>query len=184
LDDQSISMLPILLTPRLRLRPPQLADLEGIYALGSNPRVMQYITPGQVQNRSEARADLEKRIAVSLQGEFGYWVIEMRDTEAFVGWATLKPLDQTEDIEVGYRLLEEYWGRGIATEAANALLEYGFSDLDLAEIYAVTMPKNAASRRVLAKLGMQCEGTGTYYGVSCLCYRLDLQQWKTNLAGA
>ncbi|MCB0637717.1 MAG: GNAT family N-acetyltransferase [Lewinella sp.] len=171
-------MLPILLTSRLRLRPPRLSDLEGIYALGRNPRVMQYITPGSVQSRSEARADLQKRMAISQEGPYGYWVIEMRETAAFVGWATLKPLDQTEEIEVGYRLLEEYWGQGLATEAARALLDYGFQELGLTTVYGVTMPQNEASRRVLAKLGMRLQGLGTFYEVECTCYRLERTEWQ------
>lgn len=172
-------MLPTLETARLRLRAPQWSDLEAIYALGSSPQVMRYITPGRVQTREEARADLERRIAFSREeGPYGYWVMERRSDGAFVGWAALKPLDNTEEIEVGYRLLETYWGQGLATEAAACLLDYGFEELALPRIVAVTMPENEPSRRVMTKLGMRMEGVRVCYYTRCAYYVLQREDWQ------
>jgi RimJ/RimL family protein N-acetyltransferase len=60
--------------------------------------------------------------------------------------------------EIGYWTAKSYWGRGFCTEAATAVLEYGFTALSLNRIQASVLPRNPASRRVLEKLGMQCEG--------------------------
>lgn len=67
------------------------------------------------------------------------------------------------EIEVGYRLMKSAWGRGLATEGARAMLRYGFGERGLDRIVAVTHPDNAASQRVLRKLGLEYRGIGHYY---------------------
>ena len=83
---------------------------------------------------------------------------------AIIGWFCLKYAPKTVDIEVGYRLLAEVWGRGLATEGARALVRYGFDELGLDRIIGVTHPDNAASQRVLVKAGLDDAGWGNYYG--------------------
>ena len=164
-------MPPILLSRRLRLRPPKAEDLENIYRLGSSPQVMRFITSGRTQNREEAKEDLEKRMA-STADPLGFWIAEVKATGAFVGWMALKPLDGLEVVEVGYRFLEEFWGYGYATEGGYRILDYGFRTLNLDRIAAVAVEENRASIRVMEKLGMRFIRNGVFYGVRCVYYEI------------
>lgn len=165
-------MPPILLTPRLRLRPPRREDLEDIYRLGSSPQVMRFITPGRTQNREEARQDLEKRMATAAD-PLGYWITERKESRAFIGWMALKPLDNGPAIEIGYRFLEDYWGLGYATEGGQKILDYAFRTLKLEKVVAVAIEENRASTRVMEKIGMRYQGRGRYYGTDCVCYEIS-----------
>jgi len=156
-------MPPILLTQRLRLRPPLPTDLENIYRLGSSARVRRYITPGKTQSRQEAKADLEKRLA-TVNDPLGYWIVEEKNTAAFIGWMALKQLPDSPDIEIGYRFLEEFWGKGYATEGGFKVLDYAFRKLELEE--------NRASTRVMEKLGMCFVGYDHFYNTDCVYYEL------------
>ncbi len=171
-------MLPNLHTKRLVLRRPHLGDEESIYRLGSNPRVMQYITPGKTQTREQAKQDLTKRIAISANQPYGYWLVETKETTEFVGWVALKPLDQTTEMEVGYRFMEEMWGKGYATEAAMSVLQYGFLELGLDRIVGITLPENKRSARVLQKLGLSYEKTAVFYQTTCVYYALNRADWQ------
>lgn len=173
-------MIPVLETARLRLRPPHSDDLDAIYRLGANPKVMRYITQGATLSRMETMADLEKRIAAS-QFDLGYWITELRHTGKIIGWSALKPLDNTPEIEIGYRLLEEYWNRGYATEASRCLLYYGFQQLQLPRIVAIALEENRASTRVMEKIGLRYETRGTFYGVECVVYALNRKSYLSNV---
>ena len=165
-------MIPTFETARLRLRAPRPSDLDAIFRLGNNPNVMRYITNGVTQSRQEAKADLEKRIRSS-QGKMGYWIVELKSTREIIGWAALKQLDNTEEIEIGYRLLEEFWGRGYATESTRRLLAYGFLELKLERIVSIAMETNRASTRVMEKTGLKFEKRGIFYETKCVYYAID-----------
>ena len=83
--------------------------------------------------------------------------------DAFIGWFALKYAGRSTDVEVGYRLRHDQWGRGFATEGATALVQYGFHDLGLDRIIGVTHPDNVVSQRVLMKAGLADRGWGHYY---------------------
>jgi RimJ/RimL family protein N-acetyltransferase len=87
-----------------------------------------------------------------------------RDTGRYIGWFTLKYIPDTVEVEVGYRLLRNAWGRGFATEGARELVRYGFDDLGLHRIVGLTHRDNAASQRVLQKAGLRPAGWGRHYG--------------------
>ncbi len=151
-------------------------DLEDIYLLGSNPKVMQHINGGKAETREEAKANLEKRIRIS-KDVLGYWVTIAKDQNKTIGWMALKALEETQEIEIGYRFLEEAWGKGYATEGGSRLLEYGFLQLNLPRIVAVARVANKASTRVMEKLGMHYEKTGKFYGVMCAYYAINLDEY-------
>jgi ribosomal-protein-alanine N-acetyltransferase len=164
-------MPPTLHTQRLRLRPPRSTDLENIYRLGSSSRVMRYITPGRTQSRQEAKTDLKKRLA-TVNDPLGYWIAEEKHSKAFIGWMALKQLTDTPDIEIGYRFLEEFWGRGYATEGGFKILNYAFRTLELERVVAVAVEENRASIRVMEKLGMQFVRYDQFYNTECVYYEL------------
>ena len=155
---------PWLETLRLEFRDFVAADLDDLYRLDSDPRVMKYIADGKPASRIAVLQALARIIRYpALYPDLGVWRASRRDTGAFVGWFSLKYAGSSPDIEVGYRLLPQAWGQGFATEGARALVDYGFDDLDLDRIIGVTHPGNKASQRVLLKAGMADIGWGRYY---------------------
>lgn len=169
-------MPPILETQRLILRPPCWSDLEDAHRIGSNPRVMRYITPGEVQTMDDTREELSKRIRTT-DKPLGYWVIESRHDQSFIGWMALRHQVDSLDIEIGYRLDEAHWGKGYATEAARRVLWYAFSELGLERVVAVAMKENWPSRKVLDKLGMQFVQTRFVYGLNCAFYAIGQAEY-------
>jgi RimJ/RimL family protein N-acetyltransferase len=152
-------------TGRLILRRFTSDDVDRLAALDADPEVMRYIADG----RTRTRSDVEEGVArVLLNYEkypgLGVWIAAEKPGLDFAGWFALKYIPGTEEVEVGYRLRKSAWGRGLATEGALALLRYGFGARGLDRIVAVTHPANAASQRVLRKLGLEYRGVGRYYG--------------------
>jgi ribosomal-protein-alanine N-acetyltransferase len=170
-------MPPLLSTKRLILRPPRREDLTFIYLLGSSERVMRYITPGKTQSYEEARDELKNRMRAHKQ-KLGYWIVQTREHDEFVGWMALKPLEQSKEVEIGFRFLEPHWGRGFATEAGREVLEYAFRALTLPRVAAVVMEENHASRRVLEKLGLRPRARGLYYGLECLYFVIEAAEFE------
>ena len=94
-----------------------------------------------------------------------------------IGTAGLQPLEDSGEIEVGYSMIKEFWGRGIGTEAARGWLEYGFNVAGLERIVAVAMVGNAASRRIMEKLGMRFEKDEMHYDELCAYYGVSKQEF-------
>ena len=150
--------------PRLALRKFRADDVNDVYRLDSDPRVMRYVGDGSVRTREEVVAALARALAYyrNYPG-LGVWASEERAGDRFIGWFCLKYLPDAADIEVGYRLLPEAWGKGYATEGASTLVRYGFETLGLYRIVGVTHPENAASQRVLRKAGLRDAGWTRYW---------------------
>ncbi|AYA36207.1 N-acetyltransferase [Hymenobacter oligotrophus] len=165
-------MIPLPETPRLALRRISPADFEVYFRLNTDPHIMRYTGPPKSeevvrQYLANMAADYER------WPDMGRFLTVEKASENVVGLHLLKPLDQTEMIEVGYRLLPEYWGRGYATEMAQALVQYGFSELNLPQIVGVTLPANVASQHVLEKCGLRYQKQEFYYGFEQRFYAAD-----------
>ena len=152
-------------TGRMAMRRFRADDAQNLYRLDSDPRVMRYIGDGGVGTQASVAAALAR--AVDYYDRFpglGVWPAEERATGEFIGWFCLKYIPKTVEVEVGYRLLPEAWGRGFATEGARALVAGGFAVLGLYRIIGLAHPENLASQRVLQKAGLRDAGWGRYYG--------------------
>jgi RimJ/RimL family protein N-acetyltransferase len=165
-----------LATRRLRLRRLRRSDEPHLIALDSDPDVMRYVgSPAGVRPAAETAERARQRIAAD-HGRHGWWAIEGGDG-VFHGLGLLLPMPDGDELEVGYRLARRSWGQGIATEAAAALAGYAFDTLALPTLAAVTYEANAASQRVLAKLGFECLGLGDYRGTRVARFRLTAETW-------
>ncbi|TMC78713.1 MAG: GNAT family N-acetyltransferase [Chloroflexi bacterium] len=101
----------------------------------------------------------------------GLWALELRATAEFLGQVGLFPVEgKGPEVEVAYELAPRAWGRGYATEAARALVDYGFGEIGLLRIVALIVPDNARSRRVAEKCAMTLEGPGRFYGLDLVVY--------------
>ncbi|MFI5348607.1 MAG: GNAT family N-acetyltransferase [Elusimicrobiota bacterium] len=148
-----------LATERLLLRPHRADDAEFMVELNSDPAVVRYTGDGAV-NLAEAKRIIASLRAQYLKEKIGRFVVIEKATARRVGWGGLKRLPETGEIDLGYRFLRSEWGKGYATETAAACLAYGFLTLGFRRITAQADPRNAASIRVLQKIGMIESGSG------------------------
>jgi RimJ/RimL family protein N-acetyltransferase len=166
----------LLTTPRLRLRPRTMADLEACVAMDLDPEVRRFVYSSPPPDPAELRAQLRSHIAGG-PAQGGIWVVERQDAPGFLGWCGLFPLEDSGLIEIGYRYLRSAWGQGIATEAARAVLDHGYRVLGFDPIVAVTHPGNLASQRVLAKIGLIARGRALHYGQQLCFFRLSRTEY-------
>ena len=147
-----------LTTERLALRRFTAQDLDLLHRLQSDPEVMRYV--GGPKTRAQTEAMLKARILDYYEQHpgLGMWATLERDTGACVGTHLLNHIQGEKYIQVGYVLFSEYWGRGYATEMTIRILRYGFRDLGLLQIVAITDMPNIASQRVLLKAGLTRNG--------------------------
>jgi [ribosomal protein S5]-alanine N-acetyltransferase len=158
-------------TERLRLRPATLEDLDTWLAISRDAETVWWGEPSSTLE--DARANLEKQLANQERYGFSLWAVELEAEREVIGATGLQHLGDGEEIEVGYRFLREHWGRGYATEAARAAIRFGFDELGLDRIVAVTLPTNQASRRVMEKCGMSFVGVAHVYGRTQVKYALS-----------
>lgn len=143
---------------RLSLRRFTLADRELLARMHADPEVMRYA--GGTLDAAGSEAMLRGRILEYYDRNpgLGIWATIERDTGACVGMHLLNQIRGAVEIQVGYLLFPEYWGRGYATEMARRILRYGFAELGLATIVAITDLPNVASQHVLQKVGLERRG--------------------------
>ncbi len=133
-----------------------MADLDALAALYSDPEVRRYFPDG-TRTYEQTREELDWIIEVYYrQYGYGLWASILKETGAFIGRCGLLPweIDGRTEVEVAYLLDKSYWGRGLATEAASAIVDYAFATLPVERLICLQDPKNKASRDVAVKVGM------------------------------
>jgi len=149
----------ILETNRLLFRHQILDDLDALWALYCDPEITKYI-PDAPRSREEAKEELEWHMHGHPRfPELGLWATIHKETGRFIGRCGLLPwtIDGQQEVEVAYTIAQEYWGQGLGTEAAHAILNYGFEKLNLSRLICLIELENAASQKVAEKIGMSFE---------------------------
>lgn len=144
---------------RLKLREIRDEDFDAVHAYASDLEVVRFMTWGP--NTEQDTRDFLTQVQASRACEprRGYeFGVEARDAEALMGVVSLHLTPDERAAELGYCYQRDAWGRGVATEAAEAILAFGFDVLHLHRVSARCDPENAASARVLQKVGMTQEG--------------------------
>ncbi|HTU17891.1 MAG TPA: GNAT family N-acetyltransferase [Gemmataceae bacterium] len=161
-----------ILTPRLRLRRMTADALGDLTRMHLDPRVM--ATLGGVRAPDVTREWLGRQLEHWQQYGFGLWLAFDRETGQFVGRGGLHhvPIDDRDEIEVGYAFLAEFWGRGLAMELARASIRVAFDVLHLPELVCFTLTTNRASQRVMQKVGFRYERDIVYKDLPHVLYRL------------
>ena len=149
----------ILETKRLTLRRLLPSDLDRLFALYSDQEIRRYFPEGTL-TYEETKEELEW----FLNGhpdhpELGLWATIHKETGQFIGRCGLLPwtIEGRSEVEVAYLLAKEYWGQGLATEAALGIVEYGFEQLNLSRLICLIDPANQASQKVAGRIGMRFE---------------------------
>ena len=145
-------------TERLIIRPFKMADIAPSYVMNLDTEVSRYTGDGGVVSKKE----MERRIVEDVFGDyekhgFGRLAVELKSENQFIGFTGLKYLEDMDEVDLGYRFMKAYWGKGIATESAKACLDLGFKTLGLDRIIAMVLPENLGSIRVLEKLNFEYE---------------------------
>ena len=165
----------ILETPRLIVRYFTIRDLDALVAILSDPQVMEFSIFG-VHNRQQIRQFIEQRLLSYLDPGFGLYALIHKQDRELIGYCGffVQKIDERREVEVGYRLATKYWGRGLATEAATHICEYGQKRFNLKRFVCLIEPNNIRSIRVAKKLGMQLEKNTVYHGIEVEVYGVCL----------
>jgi [ribosomal protein S5]-alanine N-acetyltransferase len=158
-------------TQRLDAKPLAWADEDDLAVLHADERVMATMGGGR-GTPAESRAWIERNIRHSEEPGLGIYVFRDRETGEFVGRGALRRIGigGREEIEVGYAVVAERWGQGLATEMAAGLVAYA-EDSGQRNLVAYTEPTNAASRRVMEKVGFAYERDVRHHGRAQVLYR-------------
>lgn len=173
-------------TERLILREIVAEDLDRMFLLDSNPEVMKYIGLKPVTKLEESVETINKIRKQYEENGIARWAVIEKASKLMIGWSGLKflrePINGFQDVyEIGYRFLPESWGKGYATEAAKAVLEYGFTTLNVETIYACADIENTDSNKILhQKLGFEEKGTfiDELDGATCFWYELKKENFN------
>lgn len=175
-------------TARLLLRQWTPADRAAFAQLNADPQVMAFFPA--VLDRSASDAMAERCATLIAERGWGFWAVECKANQQFIGFVGLHipgaELPFSPCVEIGWRLARAYWGKGLATEAAHAVLHYAFEQLALQEIVSFTALGNLRSQAVMQRLGMQRSpahfehpalALGHHLRTHCL-YRISRVAWE------
>jgi [ribosomal protein S5]-alanine N-acetyltransferase len=158
-DQFDFSAFPVLETERLRLRQIEIADALQVLELFSHPEVMQYKSMSVVPELEVAESWIRWIGKKYAEQSALRWGITFKQSDKVIGSVGLRDWDRrVNSAEVGYDLAYAYWNQGIMTEALKAALRFGFEQMQVNRAQAMVVLGNAASLRVLGKLGFQHEG--------------------------
>jgi RimJ/RimL family protein N-acetyltransferase len=183
------SPTPLLRTPRLLLRRWREDDVAALAAINADPEVMRWIGDGSVGGLERTRAFMNRVEKEWEATGLSIFAVQMVDTGELAGLAGMAVPHFLPEImpaiEIAWRLGRSFWGRGIATEAALAALEFGLADMKLARIVAIVQVGNAASERVMHKLGMRLERQTTDPGSErpVRVYEITRDEWQRRSGG-
>ena len=169
----------VLETSRLILRPFCEDDVERMAELFANPDFMRF-SLGVFTKREQTVAFIEKVMGWDRAGIPSQFAVVRRGENKLIGYCGFfhHPEHGIHDIEIGYRLDPVYWNRGLATEAARAVRDYGFRDLKLLRVISLIHPENIPSRRVAEKNGMTVEKEIIFRGFRTNVFALTREQWE------
>ncbi len=159
-------------TERMRLTRPRAEDVPDYRRMFTDPSVM--ATLGGLRNEPDLQALIDRVFTHWVTHGFGLWIARDRTTGDFLGRGGLRimMIDGRPEIELGYGLVPQAWGRGLATELARESVRVGFEVLRVPDIVCFTTPANAKSRRVMEKVGFTYERDGTFAALPHVFYRL------------
>jgi ribosomal-protein-alanine N-acetyltransferase len=163
----------ILETSRLILRPFKTGDIEATFGWFGDPTVMQFTHTGPDTSIEQTKARLAKYQEHQTTHGFSKCIIMERLLGHAIGDSGLLKLGEHGWIDLGFRLAQRYWGKGLATEAASAWVRTAFDDLHIDRLAALVHPENVASIRVLEKLRFQPVRRDTVLGMKSIVYSLD-----------
>ncbi len=170
-------------TERLILRELEYIDEMDLYEMDADPEVQLFIENNPVKSIDEITKVIEMLKRQYKENGIARWAVIDKATNECIGWSGLKYINQPLNkhinfYELGYRFKKKHWGKGFATESSIAILDYGFANLNVDEIFAITNPENIYSKNVLFKLGFEFQETFDYEGDPTDWFELKKSTWE------
>ena len=159
MNEERDARAPVIETRRLVLRPIARSDTEALRRISNEPLVRRYLWDSEPVSGEKIREVIDESARMFSAEGIGLFGVRLRGTQEIVGFCGfMRDADGPGEVELAYELVPDLWGRGIATEAARACLRYAFLEWGLDRVVAGVDAPNAASTRVLEKLGMKPVG--------------------------
>ncbi|MES2583602.1 MAG: GNAT family N-acetyltransferase [Pseudomonadota bacterium] len=176
-------------TPRVLLRQWKDSDADAWAAMNANPEVRRYFP--SVLDRAQAQGEADRIRASITQRGWGMWALEVPGVHAFAGFVGLNlpgfEAPWMPAVEIGWRLAPNTWGQGYATEGAAAALHFAFTQLELPQVVAMSVPGNSPSHRVMERIGMVRDAEADFDHLRVpdgsplkrhILHRITAQQWR------
>lgn len=164
----------IIETDRLILRKFTLDDAVAAYEMNSDPEVTKYLPMEKSKTVADIRASIQKNTLDDYEKHgFGRMAVTLKETGEFMGFNGLKYEDDFGGVDIGFRFLRKFWGKGYATESALPFIKIAFEDLKQPTIWGGAMPDNSGSINVLTKLGLDYRKDMIFDGQLFKVYGLD-----------
>jgi len=162
-------------TKRLRIRPLNENDVESWKIFLSNPDATEHILIEEEITDDLAQNWIKKQLKRYNDSGYGLMAIENKETGEFIGQCGLlaQEVAGVKEVEIGYHMLPEHWGKGYATEAAGHFKEYAFANNICESVIAMILPKNVGSQMVASRNGMNKEKTVMWRGMKAYVYRVN-----------
>jgi RimJ/RimL family protein N-acetyltransferase len=165
-------------TERLVLREILPTDVDGMFEMDSDPDVHLYVGNEPLQTKEQAAAVIEFIRQQYIINGIGRWAVIDKKTNEFLGWAGLKlitePINNHNNfLDLGYRFIKKYWGKGYASEAATASVAYAFTEMQANEVYAHAHSENGASNKILTRTGLTFIESFVHQNILCNWYKID-----------
>jgi RimJ/RimL family protein N-acetyltransferase len=172
--------IPQLDTQRLLLRGFREEDLDAYADMCGNAEVMRYVAAGKPLTREESWRNMAMIVGHWQLRGYGMWAVEERSSGEMIGRIGCWKPEGWIDFEIGWTIRQAFWGRGFATEAARAAMDYAFEKLERSHVISLIRPQNIASIRVAQKLGEKLEGKIELFGSEAVIYGISRKDWLTN----
>ena len=157
-------------------------ELEAVYYLITDKDVTEFFPIYQTFVKTEVLGSLPRRIERWRKYGFGQLGVFDKESEKLIGYCGLQPLNDTGEIEIYYGFYKDFWGKGLATETAKAVLRFGFEDARLPRIVAATHPNNTNSQKLLLRLGMKQGQNGRFYDLEAAYFFLMREDYQNDEA--
>ncbi|AFY88294.1 GCN5-related N-acetyltransferase [Chroococcidiopsis thermalis PCC 7203] len=166
-------------TSRLKLRPYVKEDLDDLHRIFIDPQVRRYLCDDKIMPREWVATEIENNTKCFEQHGFGQWSILLKDNSELIGFCGFRFFyDNPPELQLLYGLSPQYWGQGLATEAATAMIQYGFTEHKFQQIITNTDVENIASVRVMERIGMRFVQRANKEGLDVLYYAISREEYQ------
>ncbi len=174
------SVYSVIETEQLLLRMFRAEDLDTAYKLFSDADVQKYLAPENIRTLEQTKSTLRNLVRRWEERNFGIWCVTHKNSGEAAGYCGFQYFEDTSDVELVFAFLKNYWGNGLATEAAKACLRYWLEELTLEKIVAATSQQNIGSQRVLEKIGMNFVEKSAFHDIDAVTYSVSREEYQTD----
>ena len=169
-------------TTRLRLHPYTKDDLDALHRLFTDPDVRRYLLDDEVVPRAFVEHEIEENLALFETHGFGQCGLRLKDEDVLIGFCGYRFFHDPPELHLIYGIAPAYWGRGLAAEAARAMIRFGFEECSLDAVIAAADPPNKASFRVMEKCGMTFQKRIDVDGLDTIYYTIARDDYQADEA--